>query len=547
MLGIAQGLQLGAAGLQKRAADAEREVQAAGAAVAQGKADAAAKSADAKTRIVESRTAVESAKAAASGTSSVKMAPVATPPAVTPVPMPTPAAAPIPAATPPVKKKTELSGSHLGVMVEQNGQVVEQVSAEVNLPQLLATVFSTTRRDRGEVPFAIGKDGKIYTPTDDDRKTIEAMNLPGPAGGQTSTTVTKGDWIVVETADPSGSGLRFGIAKPVADLVGELRKTAARNASLGLGFIGLALVVIVPLSSRLTRNLTKLTEGVDRISHGDYSARVPLKAHDEIGRLATAFNRMATDVERHQRAAVEQERVKRELELGRRIQHEMLPHEPLQLGLTEIKGVSVPALEVGGDFFNYFELADHRIALLVGDVSGKGVGAALLMANIQASLRTRLALGQDLSAIADAIDRDVDANSPGPVYATLFVGILDPATRRLQYVNAGHHPQYALCHQGLARMESTGLPVGLLSGYGYSAREVQLTAGDLLFFYTDGCVEASNAAGEMFGAERLEALLQAGGPTAPDDVLHRVEQAVKTFRGAAEPLDDETMMAVRVG
>ena len=88
----------------------------------------------------------------------MRVAPVATP-AATPTPEPTPAATP-----PPIKKKTELSGSHLGVMVEQNGQVVEQISAEINLPQLLATVFSTTRRDRGEVPFAIGKDGKIYTP-----------------------------------------------------------------------------------------------------------------------------------------------------------------------------------------------------------------------------------------------------------------------------------------------------------------------------------------------------------------------------------------------
>ncbi|HKV99930.1 MAG TPA: SpoIIE family protein phosphatase, partial [Vicinamibacterales bacterium] len=533
MLGIAQGLQLGAAGLQKRAADAEREAQTSSDKAAQMSADVASKSAATKARAAEATKAADGAKPA----TTVKTAPA-----------PTPTATPAPAGTQaPIKKKTEMTGSHIGVVVEQNGQVVEQISAEVNLPQLLATVFSTTRRDRGEVPFAIAKDGKIYTPTDDDRKTIEGLKLPTPPDKQTSTTFTKGDWIVVETADPSGSGLRLGIAKPVADLVGELRKTAARNASLGLGFIGLALVAIVPLSGRLTRNLSKLTEGVDRISHGDYSARVPLKTNDEIGRLATAFNQMATDVEQHQRAAVEQERVKRELELGRRIQHEMLPHEPLRLGLTEIKGVSVPALEVGGDFFNYFELDDHRIALLVGDVSGKGVGAALLMANIQASLRTRLALGQELAAIAEATDRDVDENSPGPVYATLFVGILDPATRRLQYVNAGHHPQYAICKSGLERMASTGLPVGLLSGRGYTAREVQLSAGDLLFFYTDGCVEASNLAGEMFGAERLEALLTTGGPMSPEDVLLRVEQAVKAFRGAAEPFDDETMMAVRVG
>ena len=152
-------------------------------------------------------------------------------------------------------------------------------------------------------------------------------------------TVTKGDWIVVTTR--GSVGIRAAPrhrASRSAISVGELRKTAARNASLGLLFIGLALVGIVPLSARLTRNLSKLSEGVDRIAHGDYSARVPVKTNDEVGRLATAFNQMAADVEQHQRAAVGQERIRRELELGRQIQHEMLPHAPLRLGLTRDQG-----------------------------------------------------------------------------------------------------------------------------------------------------------------------------------------------------------------
>src|SRR6185295_19297795 len=124
--------------------------------------------------------------------------------------------------------------------------------------------------------------------------------------------------------------------------------------------------------------------------------------------------------------------------------------------------------EVGGDFFNYFQVADGKIALLVGDVSGKGVGAALLMANIQASLRTRLALGQDLASLARELDTDIGASTPGAVYSTLFVGLLDPESRTLDYVNAGHNPQYVLrSGGGLERMESTGLPIGLLAGHPY--------------------------------------------------------------------------------
>ena len=197
---------------------------------------------------------------------------------------------------------------------------------------------------------------------------------------------------------------------------------------------------------------------------------------------------------------------------------------------------------------NYFQVASGQVALLVGDVSGKGVGAALLMANIQASLRTRLALGQDLAAIAREIDVDIDANTPGSVYATLFIAMLDLETHEIRYVNAGHHPQYVLRPNGeIEHMPSTGLPVGLRSGYGYVEGRVQLAAGDVLFFYTDGCVEAESESGDMFGSERLEALLKSSAAAGADDVLVYVETEVSRFRGSREPFDDATMMAVKVG
>ena len=453
-------------------------------------------------------------------------------------------------------RKTALSGNQLNVRMERDGQVVQQVNAEINLPNLLATVFANQRRESGEIPFAVGKDGHLYAPNGADRAKLATLDVSRI--DEAPGTKRIDNWIVVTQPDRSGAGLRFGIARPVGNLLSDLRRTTARNAGFGLLFIAIAIAGIVPLSGRLTRNLTDLKDGVGRIAQGDYSARVPVKSNDEIGRLGAAFNRMAADVEQHQRSAVEQERIRRELELGRQIQADMQPRAPLHFGLTEVKGVSVPAREVGGDFFNYFQLESGLVALLVGDVSGKGVGAALLMANIQASLRTRFTMGQGLSAIAEAIDRDIEANSPGPVYATLFIAIFDPATRLMRYVNAGHNPQFVLRRdRPLEKLNSTGLPVGMLAGHGYSEGEVQLAPGDLLFFYTDGCVEMENEKGEMFSTERLESLVAAvahgpgprslGEGGSAEQVLATVEAAIAEFRGGRDLYDDATMMAVTVG
>jgi sigma-B regulation protein RsbU (phosphoserine phosphatase) len=297
----------------------------------------------------------------------------------------------------------------------------------------------------------------------------------------------------------------------------------------------------------MTRNLTTLTEGVQRIARGEFRTEVPVRSRDEFGALATAFNGMARDVAHHQQLVVERERLQRELELCRRIQTEMLPHASLRLGPTEIKGISIPAREVGGDFFNYFELPGGHIAVLVGDVSGKGISAALLMANIQATLRARLPLEPDLARLTAAIDREIDASTPAGVYVTLFLGILDPSGKTLRYVNAGHHPQFLIRGEGIEPLSSSGMPVGLYAGQGYVERTVQLADDDLLFFYTDGTVEVENEQTEMFGAERLESLLRAHRDQGVDGLLERVEESVRRFRGAAEPFDDVTIMALRLG
>ncbi len=183
----------------------------------------------------------------------------------------------------------------------------------------------------------------------------------------------------------------------------------------------------------------------------------------------------------------------------------------------------------------------------MGDVSGKGVSAALLMANAQATLRARLPVEDDLAALADAFDRELDRNTPRHVYLTLFMGILEKDGRRLRYVNAGHNPQFVIRQRGgIVPLTSTGLPIALYAGHGYAEAQIDLEHGDLLFFYTDGLVEAENADGDMYGAERLQVLLAEAQAREIDALLGHVEERVRTFRGGVEPLDDATMMALRV-
>ncbi len=435
----------------------------------------------------------------------------------------------------------------MDVPIERGGKVVGTVNAKMNPQRVLGTVFALARTEQGEVPFAVDAEGRLFAPTPRDRSTLESLGVAPEAGEPGATHVLNRDnWIVVKRKD--ASGLTFGIARPLGESLEALRRASLRNLSLGLLAIGLAAIGIAPVSRRMTRDLTVLAESAREMAAGNFSVRVPVRSQDEIGRLAVAFNRMAEGVQAHQKLTVEQERLQRELELCRRIQNEMLPHGTLRVGLTEVKGVSIPAREVGGDFFNYFALDNGQIALMVGDVSGKGVGAALLMANVQATLRARLPLERDLARLVDAIDRDVDERTPGGVYVTLFLGILDPRSRTLRYVNAGHHPQFLLRHDGgLERMPSAGLPVGLYAGHGYDEHQVSVKDGDLIFFYTDGIVETENEAGDMFGLDQLEALLTADHEGDLDSVLERVEAALRTFRGRADLFDDATMMALRVG
>jgi len=439
-----------------------------------------------------------------------------------------------------------VEGRSVEVAVQKDGRVIGRANAMLNLDRTLTMILGFARRDQGEIPFAIDRTGALHTPEAADKTHLQSLGVERTALVAASGTPRRtGDWIIVARTVPGG--ITFGIARPIGESLREIRRASVRNLGLGLLVIALAFVGIIPISHRMTQHLTALTSGVRQLAGGDFGARVVVKSKDEFGALAGAFNQMAEDLERHEAQAVGQERLRRELELSRLIQTEMLPRTSLRSGPAEIAGVSIPAREVGGDFFNYFVLPDGRLALLIGDVSGKGVSAALLMANIQATLRARLPHETDLAGLADKLDRELGQNTPGGVYLTLFLGILDMDGRVLRYVNAGHNPQFVIrAHDGIEPLSSTGMPIALYAGHGYSEARVELATGDLLFFYTDGLVETMNGAGDMFDVERLQTLLAAAQTHEVDAVLARIEEEVAAFRGETEPFDDATMMAMRI-
>ena len=284
----------------------------------------------------------------------------------------------------------------------------------------------------------------------------------------------------------------------------------------------------------MTRHLASLTQGAEKLAGGDLDVQVPVPHGREFRRLAETFNRLAGDLRKNQERLIEQERLRKELEIGRRIQVELLPRGVLRSLFAEIRGVSIPAKEVGGDFFNYFALSESETVVLVGDVSGKGVGAALLMASVQATIRARLSVERDLARLVDALDREMESEEPLAPYYTLFLAVLDGPSGRLRYVNAGHNTQIVLRHDGAEWLSSTGRPPGLYPGGGFEEREIQLRGGDALFLFTDGLVEAEDESGEPFGIDRIEALLEVHRSQDLTRLLGHVDAAVRAHRGPLE-------------
>jgi len=255
--------------------------------------------------------------------------------------------------------------------------------------------------------------------------------------------------------------------------------------------------------------------------------------------------RLRVEAQQKQLLEEEKKRLERELDLAREIQMNLVPSEALRLGDWEVHGRVVPARQVGGDAFDYFLLEGGRIAVSIADVSGKGVPAALLMSNVQASLRAFCNGRTTIPEALAQVNRSVARSATAGKFITLFYAEVDPAARLLRFSNAGHNPPLLRRANGdVELLADGGIPLGIFEEAEFTMREVAFAPGDALLLYSDGISEAFDPRDEQFGEERLLELWRREGKGAPGAFLDRVLDEVVKFRGSAAQSDDMTAVVI---
>jgi sigma-B regulation protein RsbU (phosphoserine phosphatase) len=243
----------------------------------------------------------------------------------------------------------------------------------------------------------------------------------------------------------------------------------------------------------------------------------------------------------------QRERLNRELEIAREVQERLFPQDYPPVAGLDYAGRCRPARGVGGDYYDFLELPDGDFGIAVGDVSGKGIPAALLMASLQASLRGQTISGTgDLAKLMSNVNQLIFETSPANRYATFFFGQYEPSTRHFRYVNGGHNPPMVFRNGEVLRLEDGGPVIGLFKVARYSQGAVHLESGDVLLFYTDGISEAMNATDEEWGEERMVAAVRACQCLPAGEMIDELIQEADRFVAGAPQHDDMTMMVVKV-
>lgn len=243
---------------------------------------------------------------------------------------------------------------------------------------------------------------------------------------------------------------------------------------------------------------------------------------------------------------INRERMERELELATEIQQRFQPSGPPNVEGYDFQGISFSCYEIGGDYYDFIERHDGKMLVALGDVSGKGTAAALLMSSLHAAIHAQVAAKTSLDQIVVLINKYLTENTPANRFITLFIAELDPLTGEITFINAGHNPPLICRADGtLELLESGGLPLGLMGFAEYESGQAQIGSGDVLFIYSDGVSEANNLAEDEFGMERLKDVIRANVGRSANGIRDKVENALSDFTGTAAPNDDITLVIVK--
>ena len=410
--------------------------------------------------------------------------------------------------------------------------------------------------------FLADKTGKIITPGGGSRhiseitSSLEDKIMSGEAGVSLSNSRVYYAYTPIKS-----TGWTLCASIPESVILEPVRSVNERVIYTILSFLG-AFVIIVALaviaarrfSHKLTEPIIALEDDVMKISGGNLDYRAEIRTNDEIGDLAKSFNDMAASLKDYVKnlAAVtaEKERIGAELNIATQIQADMLPRifPPFpERKEFDIYATMNPAKEVGGDFYDFFLVDDNHLALVMADVSGKGVPAALFMVIAKTLIKNRAQMGGTPTEILADVNNQLCEGNEADLFVTVWLGILEISTGHVTASNAGHeYPAIYRPGEGYTLFKTKQSPaVATMEGLRFKASEFTLNPGDELYLYTDGVAEATNSHDELYGTDRMiDALNQAEGMTV-EEILRTLKKSVDDFTGDAPQFDDITMMSLK--
>jgi sigma-B regulation protein RsbU (phosphoserine phosphatase) len=430
-----------------------------------------------------------------------------------------------------------------------------------------------------------GDNKKVVLDTSKAKLTFSSGTIPPPTRALDRdvlfvTSVSVMDWDDGETANPIGITVQTRISKLYERLFsaqGDFAPTVEFFLLFAVIFFAIIELLAIWIGTQLTRTVTgavaQLYEGTQHVNRGDFSHRIPVKSKDQVATLANSFNSMTASLEKLIEEQKDKQRLENELVIAQEVQAQLFPQESVQLASLEVHGFFRPARTVSGDYYDFLTLDSDRLILAVGDVSGKGISAALLMATIHAAVRA-LSLqdvpvlrepaavgaavrpevmlasgfrGVDMSpgALLSLLNHQLYESTPPEKYATLFLGIYNGVERKLTYSNGGHLPPFIMSEDGsIRRLECGGTVVGLFDQRSYNEASVELCRGEIFVGYTDGVTEPENDFGE-FGEARLIDLLRENRDLPLTRISEIVTAAVDDWIGPNEQPDDVTLVLAR--